>query len=138
MSYLLLTIGCILAGPSKILQIPYPDNEFDGSVIDYKKLLYIVGIIFLGTAAGLIVTPLLVEVTMAIKDSLGPLPGSNEKGSALFTLCAGTGVILSMTMGGIFYELFGNRITCDIFGFLSLSAAIIVFVLKIKPGYLLT
>jgi hypothetical protein len=61
--YLLSTIGCILFGPSKILQIPYPDNDFE-----YKKLLLIFGNIFMGLAAGLIAVPALVELTSAIKD----------------------------------------------------------------------
>jgi predicted MFS family arabinose efflux permease len=134
----LLTIGCILFGPSKILKIPYPDNNDDSSVTEYKKLLLIFGNILMGFATGLFAVPVLVEVTTAIKDYFGGLPGSNEKGSAIFTMCTGTGIILSSILGGTFYELFGNRTTCDIFTFTSISMIIIVFVFNIKPGYLAT
>jgi predicted MFS family arabinose efflux permease len=134
----LLTIGCILFGPSKILKIPYPDNNDDSSVTEYKKLLLIFGNILMGFATGLFAVPVLVEVTTAIKDYFGGLPGSNEKGSAIFTMCTGTGIILSSILGGTFYELFGNRTTCDIFTFTSISMVIIVFVFNIKPGYLAT
>ena len=135
---MLLTIGCILFGPSKILKIPYPDNNDDSSVTEYKKLLLIFGNILMGFATGLFAVPVLVEVTTAIKDYFGGLPGSNEKGSAIFTMCTGTGIILSSILGGTFYELFGNRTTCDIFTFTSISMVIIVFVFNIKPGYLAT
>lgn len=89
----------------------------------------------MGFATGLFATPVLVEVTTAIKDYFGGLPGSNEKGSAIFIMFTGTGIILSSILGGTFYELFGNRITCDIFTSTSLSMVIIVFVCNIKPGY---
>jgi hypothetical protein len=92
----------------------------------------------MGFATGLFAVPVLVEVTTAIKDYFGGLPGSNEKGSAIFTMCTGTGIILSSILGGTFFELFGNRTTCDIFTFTSFSMVIIVFVCNIKPGYLVS
>ena len=65
---MLATIGCILFGPSKILQIPYPDNDNDSSLNEYKKVLLIFGNIFMGLPAGFFAVPALVELTSAIKD----------------------------------------------------------------------
>jgi predicted MFS family arabinose efflux permease len=90
----------------------------------------------LGIPAGSVSGPLLVELASGIKDYLGTIPGSNEKGSALFTLFSGLGIVLGNNIGGVFYQLYGNRITSDIIGILSFSMAILVFVLNIKPGYL--
>jgi hypothetical protein len=53
-------------------------------------------------------------------------------------MSAATGIVLSNILGGILFEFFGNRITCDIFCLTSLSMAIIVFLFNIKPGYILT
>lgn len=91
----------------------------------------------MGTASGSVTFPILVELASGIKDKLGTIPGASEKASALFTFFAGIGIILSTILGGIFYQLLGNRITCDLFGLLSLSMAIIFFILNIKPGYLI-
>lgn len=91
----------------------------------------------MGTASGSVVVPILVELVSAVKDALGAKPGANEKGSALFTLFGAVGSILATIMGGTLFEVFDNRITSDIFGLLSLSMAILFFVLNINPGYLL-
>ena len=133
-----MTIGCILFGPSKIFQIPYPDNDYESSLNEYKKLLLIFGNIFIGLPAGFYAVSVLVELISAIKDYFGALPGTNEKGSALFTMFAAMGIILSNILGGILFEFFGNRITCDIFCLASLSMAIIVFLFNIKPGYIIS
>lgn len=92
----------------------------------------------MGIPSGSFAAPLLVELASGINDYLGAIPGSNEKGSALFTLFSGLGVVLGNNVGGIFFQLLGNRITSDIIGIISLSMAILVFVLNIKPGYLLS
>jgi len=92
----------------------------------------------LGIPSGSFSSPLLVELASGINDHLGAIPGSNEKGSALFTLFSGLGIVLGNNMGGIFFQLFGNRITSDIIGIISLLMAILVFVFNIKPGYLFT
>jgi hypothetical protein len=97
----------------------------------------ILGLIFLGIVSGSVSVPIILELASAVKDTLGPVPGSSEKCSALFTFFGSLGIILSIILGGVFYQLFGNRILNDIFALLSLFMAILNFILNIKPGYLL-
>jgi MFS family permease len=68
---------------------------------------------------------------------LGPnKPGTNEKGSALFTMFGSIGSILANILGSLLFQSFGNRITSDTFGVLSLIMALIFFLANIKPAFL--
>jgi len=96
----------------------------------------IAGLVILGFAAGSVITPILLELVSAVKDSLGTKPGANEKASALFALFGSIGSILATILGSILYRLLGNRITSDIFAILSFVMAVIFFLANIKPGFL--
>ena len=98
--------------------------------------MLIVGLIFLGTASGSVIVPILVELVTAVKDALGAKPGANEKGSALFTMFGAIGSILATIIGSMLYEFLDNRYASDIFGVLSLLMAILFFLMNISPGYL--
>jgi hypothetical protein len=91
----------------------------------------------LGITAGSVSVPIILELATAVKDTLGTKPGVSEKTSALFTFFQSLGIILAIIMGATFFKLFGNRITTDIFAVLSILMAILIFILNIKPGYLL-
>jgi predicted MFS family arabinose efflux permease len=97
----------------------------------------IIGLIFLGTASGSVIVPILVELVTAVKEALGAKPGANEKGSALFTMFGAIGSILAAIIGSLLYEVLGNRYTSDIFGGLSLLMLIVFFLMNIYPGFLL-
>ena len=97
----------------------------------------IVGLMFLGTASGSVVVPILVELVTAVKEALGAKPGANEKGSALFTMFGAIGSILAAIIGSALYEQLGNHYTSDIFGACSLLMLIVFFLVNIYPGYLL-
>lgn len=108
----------------------------NGEVRDNSKTMLIIGLIFLGTASGSVIVPILVELVTAVKDAIGAKPGANEKGSALFTMFGAIGSILATIIGSVLYEVLDNRITSDIFAILSLLMALLFFLMNIKPGYL--
>ncbi len=58
----------------------------------------------LGSAAGTVVVPILLEMVQSIKDAMGVKPGANERGSALFTMGSALGSIVGNWVGGALYK----------------------------------
>ena len=97
----------------------------------------VIALIVLGTGAGTVVVPILLELVTSVKDALGVMPGANEKASGLFTMCSAVGTILGPMAGGILYDSFGVQTTCDIFGLTSVSMAVIYFIMNVWPALLI-
>jgi MFS family permease len=100
----------------------------------------IAGLIILGLGTGTVVVPILVDMTTAIREKLGPQVAqeANNKASGLFTMATAFGSILGPILGATLYEAIYVHTTCDIFAASSLLMAIIFFTMNIWPGYLLT
>jgi hypothetical protein len=60
--------------------------------------------VLLGSAAGTVVVPILLEMVQSIKDAMGVKPGANERGSALFTMGSALGSIVGNWVGGALYK----------------------------------
>ena len=107
---------------------------------DERLAFTIVGLIILGLGTGTVVVPILVDMTTAIREKLGPAVAqeANNKASGLFTMASAIGSILGPIVGAILYEKFYVHTTCDIFAIASFSMAIIFFIMNIWPGFLLT
>jgi predicted MFS family arabinose efflux permease len=97
----------------------------------------IVSLILLGSAAGTVVVPILLELVQSVKDALGVKPGANERGSALFTMGSALGSIVGNWVGGALYKEYKNPITCDIMAAMSFTMGILYFLMNIWPGFLL-
>ena len=65
--------------------------------------MLVFSLILLGTGAGTVVVPILLELVSSIKDALGVMPGANERGSALFTMGSALGSIVGNWVGGALY-----------------------------------
>jgi MFS family permease len=154
-SYIIIALGCFLLGPSRVLDIDtwredkadclaqYPfilDPRYVNCVDDARETrtnLMVIALIVLGTGAGTVVVPILLELVTSVKDALGVMPGANEKASGLFTMCSAVGTILGPMAGGILYDNFGVQTTCDIFGLTSVSMAVIYFIMNVWPALLI-
>ena len=57
----------------------------------------------------------------------------SDLASGVFNTSYATGCLIAPILGGLFNDLYGFRITCDIFAFTSLGIAAIYFVLNVIP-----
>lgn len=161
-SYLMIGVACLIFGPSHVLKfdtyqlrvgecsVEYNDCIKDTSKIKCKENfdecrgeagaetigILIVSLILLGSAAGTVVVPILLELVQSVKDALGVKPGANERGSALFTMGSALGSIVGNWVGGALYKEFKNPITCDIMAAMSFTMGILYFLMNIWPGFL--
>ena len=53
--------------------------------------------------AGSVTVPVIFELAIAVKDTIGSKPGTNEKMSALFTIFSSLGIMLSILIGGTLF-----------------------------------
>jgi hypothetical protein len=64
----------------------------------------IIGLVFLGIVAGSVTVPIILDLAIAVKDTIGSKPGTSEKMSALFTIFSSLGIILALIIiGGTFF-----------------------------------
>lgn len=118
-SYIIIANGAFLLGPSRILDIDtWRENKAEcilkltpadiavclDDAREKRINFLIVSLIVLGTGAGTVVVPILLELVTAVKDALGVMPGANEKGSGLFTMCSALGTIIGPIAGGFLYD----------------------------------
>jgi MFS family permease len=98
-----------------------------------------VGLVILGIGMGTVVTPILSELVVAIKEKMGSASKeANDKASGLFTMCSALGSILGLIIGGSLFETIKINWTMNIYSFLCFCMAIIYFLMNIWPGFLLS
>ena len=139
-SYIIIAIGCLLFGPISPIQEELVDNCSDANCVSFSQRIFaIVGLTVLGTGMGTVVTPILSELVVAIKEKMGNASKqANDKASGLFTMCSALGSILGLVIGGSLYEEVGINKTMDIYTGLCLLMAVVFFLMNIWPGFLLS
>jgi hypothetical protein len=63
----------------------------------------IIGLVFLGIVAGSVTVPIILELAIAVKGTIGSKPGTSKKKSALFTIFSSLGIMLSILIGGTLF-----------------------------------
>ena len=112
-SFIVIAIGCVLIGPispinnalkSSCSQFEIEAKEFKDCVNPKKEIFIYVGLAVMGVGMGSVVTPILSELVVAIKEKLGNASKeANDKASSLFTMCSALGSILGQISGAVFF-----------------------------------
>ena len=98
----------------------------------------IVGMILLGFACALILVPLLPEIIDSIqeKEQMGENSELNDKASSLFNISYAFGCLIAPILGGLFNDLYGYRMTCDIMAISSAAFSLLYFLINILPYWI--
>jgi hypothetical protein len=79
-------------------------DDIKACVNPKKQIFIYVGLAVMGVGMGSVVTPILSELVVAIKEKLGNASKeANDKASSLFTMCSALGSILGQISGAIFF-----------------------------------
>jgi MFS family permease len=130
LSFVSITIGLFLMGPSDILGLP-----------NYIWL-FLVGYGLVGAAQGFLFIPILPEIIEAFSDRYEIKEGENEevdedvsdRASGLYGAFYYTGMIISPITGSLIYHnLKSFNKTCDLFAMFSIGYIIIYYIFNILP-----
>jgi MFS family permease len=99
-------------------------------------VLIIAGDIVNGLAISLIFVPLLGEIIDAVKEKERLTEDNNDLSdlaSGLFNFSYAIGCMIAPIIGGLFYQIWGFRKTCDIMAFSCIVFSIFYFLLNMLP-----
>ena len=115
-SFIVIAIGCVLIGPispinnaliSSCSQFVI-EKDFKDCLNPKKEIFIYIGLAVMGVGMGSVVTPILSELVVAIKEKLGNASKeANDKASSLFTMCSALGSILGQLSGAALFDEIG-------------------------------